>query len=317
MPFAERTAGPRRLFGVRSLYVLPTGFGWLWLGGAGLLQVVGIQLQSNGALLMSFLLLGLFLLAMHLTVFNLRGLELACGEPPPGFAGEPLPYPVWLGSGVRRFQLELEFPAGRRNRGPFLGPGTATPLTIDAGRQLVAPTWTPAARGRQRPGRLRVRSTAPLGLFRCWGIWEPAATQLIYPARRPGPVREGGLNPQRDGSGRGEEGRDVEGSGGSEEWRDLRPHRPEEGPARVAWKTVARGRGTHAKVFASPTPAGRMLAPAGDVPWEQALEHLSARIWSLSAAGEPFALVLDGRMIPAGSGVRHRDRCLAALAEAP
>lgn len=312
MPSAERPASQRRRLGVRSLYVIPTGFGWLWLGGVALLQLVGIQLQSNGALLLSFLLLGLFLLAMHLTVFNLQGLELTCGEPPPGFAAEPLPYPVWLRSGVRRFQLELEFPARRHGRGPFLGPGTAPPLTIAAGCHLHGPTWTPAGRGRRRPGRLRIRSTAPLGLFRCWGIWEPAAAQLIYPARRPGPVEERGLSPSRSGPADG-----AEGSGGSEEWRDLRPHRPEEGPARVAWKTVARGRGTLGKVFASPTPLQRMLAPASTIPWEQALEHLSARIWSLSAAGESFGLILAGRTIPAGSGVRHRDQCLAALALAP
>ena len=43
--------------GLRNLYIVPTGFGLLWLGGALLLQLVGIQTQSNGPLLLSFVML--------------------------------------------------------------------------------------------------------------------------------------------------------------------------------------------------------------------------------------------------------------------
>jgi hypothetical protein len=69
--------GPRVQLGLRNLYIVPTRFGWFWLGGTLLLQLVGIQLQRNGPLLLSFLMLGLFLLTLNLTHFNLQGLELA------------------------------------------------------------------------------------------------------------------------------------------------------------------------------------------------------------------------------------------------
>ncbi|MFM8660654.1 MAG: hypothetical protein ACKOCI_04790, partial [Cyanobium sp.] len=74
-------------------YILPTRFGGLWLAGAALLQMVGIQTQRNGPLLLSFLLLALLLLAMHLTHANLQGLELRCATPAPGFADAALVYP--------------------------------------------------------------------------------------------------------------------------------------------------------------------------------------------------------------------------------
>ena len=87
MEFGRPLEGSAVRLGLRTLYILPTRFGWLWLGAAALLQLLGIQLQRNGPLLLSFLMLGLFLLTLHLTHFNLQGLELRCGDPPPGFAG--------------------------------------------------------------------------------------------------------------------------------------------------------------------------------------------------------------------------------------
>ncbi len=306
-------AGERLRLELRRIYIVPTGFGWLWLGGAGLLQVVGIQLQSNGPLLMSFLLLGLFLLTLHLTAFNLQGLELACGEPAAGFAGSPLPYPVWLASDCRRFQLELEFRGDGRGFGLFQGRGNAPGRTVEPGRQLLAVAWTPGQRGLQRPGRLRLRSSAPLGLFRCWSVWKPGVAQLIYPARRQGPVLERPAGTEQPLAGGGE----ATGAAGEEDWCDLRPYRPGEGASRLDWKTLARGRGAHSKTFATRPPVDRLLAPAPGLPREQALEHLCERIWTLSAAGEAFGLLLAEQTIPPGTGSRHRDRCLLALALAP
>ncbi|MEA5411466.1 hypothetical protein VB737_06790, partial [Synechococcus sp. BA-120 BA3] len=94
MDFGRPQQGERVRLRMRNLYILPTRFGWLWLAGTVLLQVVGVQMQSNGTLLLSFLMLSLFLLTLHLTHFNLQGVELACGVPAPGFAGEPVPYPI-------------------------------------------------------------------------------------------------------------------------------------------------------------------------------------------------------------------------------
>jgi hypothetical protein len=44
----------------RNLYILPSGFGWLWLCGSAVLYVVGINSRSNGPVLLSHLLLSFF-----------------------------------------------------------------------------------------------------------------------------------------------------------------------------------------------------------------------------------------------------------------
>lgn len=296
---------PRLRLGLRTLYILPTGLGWLWLGGVALLLVVGVQTQTNGPLLLAFLMLGLWLLALHLTHFNLHGLELACGTPSWGFAEESVPYPLLLRSaglceGVRLHWVDAK----------------GEPLALDAlrpGEHRLELPWRPAARGCQRPGRLRLLSTAPLGLFVCWTVWQPPVEQLIAPARKAGPVKEL-IDRVPAGVGRGEAER-LE--SGGDDWQDLRPRRPEDSPSRLAWKLLAQGRGQQVKRFATRAPRVLVLAADPSLPREQGLQHLSERVCRLHRQGIPYGLLWQGTVLGPEEGLAHRDRCLVLLAEAP
>ena len=76
-PLMRRRQGLELRLGPRTLYILPTRFGLLWLATAGLLYLVGLQMRSNGSLLLSFLLLGLMLLTLlQLQVWAMLRLEL-------------------------------------------------------------------------------------------------------------------------------------------------------------------------------------------------------------------------------------------------
>ena len=88
--------------GHRSLYIIPSRFGALWIAAAGLLLLVAIQTGSNSTLLLAFLMLGLMLLAMFLTHDTLQGLTLRCAQPSPAFAGESGDYPLRLESSAAR-----------------------------------------------------------------------------------------------------------------------------------------------------------------------------------------------------------------------
>lgn len=293
-------SGERLRLGLRNLYILPTRFGLLWLAGAALLQVVGIQTQRNGPLLLSFLLLALMLLALHLTHFNLQGLELEVGEPRPGFADGPLCFPVQLQSRYRREAVSVQLARG----------AALPPQRLEAGPTRLGLPWQCSRRGLQQPGPVLIRSTAPLGLFVCWSRWQPARPQAVIPARRSGPVGNASAEQPQ-----GPATEAVLGAcEGSEHWHDLRPHRPEDSQARLAWKALAQGRGRLSKVFRDQEGAPTLLAPAPGVPHEQALEHLSAAVWDLSARGARYGLQLADRTIPPGQGREHRDQCLLALA---
>jgi uncharacterized protein (DUF58 family) len=136
---------------------------------------------------------------------------------------------------------------------------------------------------------------------------------LILPAPLRGPVGHlavaDGLEPLAAASPEGLEGGSL--------WHDLRPHRPEDGPGRLAWKLLAQGRGAHAKCFGDPRATEVLLSAAAGVPLERALRHLCEAILRLHAEGASYGLALAGRRIEVGSGRDHRDRCLELLALAP
>ncbi|MCP9850012.1 hypothetical protein [Cyanobium sp. Morenito 9A2] len=303
--FPDRLIRPRQgnglVLGLRNLYILPTRFGWLWLLSCLVLYLLGINGGSNGPLLLGFLGTGLLLISLHLTQFNLQGLRLRCGEPAGGFAGETLSYPLWLNSRVNRYALQLQF----RSSG-----GSITAVTLTPGEQLINVAWSSPQRGELRPGRLRIWSTAPLGLFHCWSVWEPSVPQLVYPQRLDGPVAvvaEGEKTadqPARTGAR----------PAGSDDWSDLRPHRPEEGLGRLAWKQLARSGGRYSKRFEDPVPRHGLLALHPEVPRERGLCHLSARIAQLGQGQASYGLRLGDLTIPMGSGKGQRERCLRALA---
>ena len=277
--------------GLRSLYIVPSRFGLLWLAASAVLLLVAIQTSSNNTFLLAFLMLGIMLLAMFLTHDTLDGVTLRCGQPVPAFAAETSSYPLILETRSPRPPMRLRFRDGSR----------AVSLQLSSGISTIALPWTPPCRGWQRPPQLQVETIAPLGLFICWTRWMPAQPQLIWPRCRSGPVRE--MQSSRS-------------SNGLEEWHDLRDVRDQESPAVVDWRGAAKGRPLQAKVFTDPTNQEKMLEPASGIPMDQALEHLAKRVIQLHQQGVRYGLRLRGKSLAPGMGLRHRNACLEALATA-
>ena len=287
---------------LRNLYILPSRFGWLWLLTCTVLYLMGTSGASASALLLAYGGLGLFLLAPYLTQFNLQGLELTCGEPQPGFAEETLLYPLLMRSAVERQQLRLR----------FQGQGMAWSGAIPGGTSRIGVPWIPLQRGPQQPGRLRLESRAPLGLFVCWSVWEPETQQLIYPARRPGPVAvitATALNGSDQVAAQPPQP-------GTDEWRDLQPHRPEEGTGRLAWKQLARNGVRLSKRFSDPSRSPSLLTAAPGVPFDAGLEHLCDRCCRLADADASFGVAIGSVLVPPGRGRHQLQQCLEALARA-
>ena len=277
--------------GHRSLYIIPSRFGVLWIAAAGLLLLVAIQTGSNSTLLLAFLMIGLMLLAMFLTHDTLQGLTLRCDQPAPAFAGEPAHYSLQLDSAAARPRCSLR----------VQGHAVVVCDRIAAGRTTLSLPWEAENRSWQLPPPVQIQTIAPLGLFICWGRWQPQQPQLIWPRRRSGPVAE--TQPPRS-------------IDGLEEWQDLRLVREGERPALVDWASAARGRPLQAKVFNDPEEPEVILAPAPGVALELAREHLADRIWRLHHGGACYGLQIQGLSLAPSKGVRHRDACLEALATA-
>ena len=119
--------------GLRTIYIVPSRFGVLWLASAALLVLVAIQTGSNSTLLLAFLLLGVMALAMVLTHDNLDGLTLRCATPVPGFAQEVQLYPVLVFCPTPRQQVQVRF-EGQSPEGSFCCPARERRLDL---------RWTP------------------------------------------------------------------------------------------------------------------------------------------------------------------------------
>lgn len=277
--------------GLRSLYIVPSRFGLLWITASALLLLVAIQTSSNSTFLLAFLMLGLMLLAMFLTHDTLDGLTLRCGHPVPGFAAEISSFPLILETRLPRPPIRLRFRDGSQ----------AASLQLSAGISTIALPWTPQCRGWQQPPQLQIETIAPLGLFICWTRWIPPQPQLIWPCCRSGPVGEKQTSHSWNGL---------------EEWRDLRDVRDQERPAVVDWTGAAKGRPLQAKVFTDPTNQEWMLEPASGIPLDQALEHLTHRVLQLHQSGVRYGLRLRSKALAPDLGLRHRNACLEALATA-
>jgi uncharacterized protein (DUF58 family) len=288
---------------LRNVYIVPSRFGWLWLLTTAVLALLGAWAQRGSVLLLAAGCLALVLLAPSLTQANLQGLELRCGDPAMGFAGATVHYPLELHSRCQRLRLRVFF---QRSRPQASGRPAAQPAawqgSTGAGVSTLLVPWIPDARGPLRPGRLRLESQAPLGLFQCWTLWEPARPQLVAPTPA--------LNSTHAAAFTG-------GASGEGSWDDLVPHRAEEGSTRLAWKQLARTGERLSKRFRDADPVPPWLSPDPALPWEQALQQLCGACLLLHRAGVPFGLTVADVRIEAATGAEHLQRCLRGLALAP
>ena len=293
-----QTSGLR--LSLRRIFIVPTALGWLWAAVGGLLYVVGVNTSSNVPLILGFLMLALQLLAIFLTAQTLHGLQLNWSTQLEGWAGEQLP-----------LMLQLTVPKGMRYLGLQLGPkGRRWEGICVAGMQQIPVPWQGESRGLNKLPRLRIDSQAPLGLWVCWVRLQLATEALLYPApvvaavvEVPWPQAIGTQQPKQ--------------SAEPHDFHSLQPHRPEEGPQRLAWKQLARGHGELSKRFEAPTAKAVLLSLQPGIEKETGLSAIAARIKQLASNGDSYGLLIDHVEIPPANGSEHRRICLRRLALLP
>lgn len=303
--FAERfeQRAERLRVRYRRLYILPTAHGLLFAAMVAVMWLGAVNYSNSLGFLLTFLMAGLFVAAMHHAFANLLGLEVRFDPAAPVFAGETASFPLHLANPSRRARLGVLTEGDATRAEPVDVPGGGT-------AELVLRQPAPQ-RGRLGPGRLALLSRYPTGLFRVWTWLRPPVSCLVYPRPERGPV------PPPPGVAGAQHGR--AGGGGDDDFAGLRRYRPGDPLRHVAWKLAARSRELPVKVFEGEAPSRLVLrwndtAP-GDT--EARLSRLCRWVLDADAAGRAYELELPGRRLGPGSGAAHRHRCLAALAEHP
>jgi uncharacterized protein (DUF58 family) len=293
----------------RNVYILPTRAGVMFAITLVVLLLASVNYQLNLGYLLTFLLAGSAVVSMHLTHATLRGLTLHLRPVAPVFAGEPAVLSVVLTSpGTARYGVGL-----RVGRAPA---SAITWLDVPAlGQTQAQVSFVPTARGPTAVPMLTVETRFPLGLFRSWTVWRPAARVTVYPAlESPAPAL-----PMQRGSVHGD-GAVRTGPSGGGEVGGVRAYRRGDPQQLVAWKKTAKALEAGGELVSRDTLAPRRQrlwldwqACAGLDP-EARLSRLAA--WTVAAhrAGIDHGLALPEVEIAPAGGDAQRLRCLEALA---
>ena len=294
----------------RNVYILPTRAGLMMAFTLLLLLVGSINYQLNLGYLLTFLLAGSVVVGMHLCHGNLRGLTMHLTPPLSVHAGQAATLDIRLSSdrkGVRH--------------GIGLGvtdhPGDAhlawTDVPAQGSAQLQV-AWAAPRRGLHALPALTAVTLFPLGTFRVWTVWRPAAQVLVYPApeAHPPALPAGEPQPGHAGSARQQSTGEFDG---------VRAYRRGDPQKTVVWKKAAQSfaAGRDDLVSRDTLSSQRQQlwldhAQCGVSGLEARLSRLTAWVLMADRLGLDYGLRIPGREFPPDQGLSHRSRCLEAMA---
>jgi uncharacterized protein (DUF58 family) len=300
LPFTDTLALTQR-----NVYILPTRPGFM-LGATLLVLLVGsINYQLNLGYLLTFLLAGSAGVGMHVCHATLRGLTLNLMTPPPQFAGSAATLSVVLGNTRKsvRYGIGLAvLDATHEDHWTW----TDVPAQ---GSCTVQVAFRPERRGLHRVPPLTAETRFPLGTFRVWTVWRPAAQVLVYPRpeAHPPPLPAG--EPRAGGAAVAR----VQNTG---EFEGVRAYRRGDPMKLVVWKKAAR---SDELVSRDTMQAQRHELwldhdQCGVADREARISRLAAWVLQADKLGLDYGLRVPGQQVPPGSGEAHRRRCLEALA---
>jgi uncharacterized protein (DUF58 family) len=292
-----------------NVYILPTRPGIMLALTLLVLLIASINYQLNLGYVLTFLLAGSALVGMHVCHSNLRGITMTLIAPEAQFAGASVTIPI----NVLSQRKTVRYGIGLAVLGTDHWSWTDVPAQ---GASKVQVGFSPERRGLHRLPTLTAQTRFPLGTFRVWTVWRPAANVLVYPAPElhppplpPGEPRAGGsvaVHQQTTG-----------------EFDGVRAYRRGDPLKLVVWKKAAKSDELVSR-DAQQVQRFELWLDLAHTGLGSARGHLEAGLsrlcaWVLLAEkqGLQYGLRLPGQEIAPGSGPNHQQKCLQALAVHP
>jgi uncharacterized protein (DUF58 family) len=288
----------------RRIYILPTRAGVVFAAVLLLMLVGSINYGLTLGLVLTFLLASFGITAMLHTFRNLARLRATAVRAAAVFAGETAHFGVGLRNPTRTGRHAIRLTCAKREADVVDIPGESSAV-------LTVPVEAPA-RGLLRPARLTLHTRFPVGLYHAWSYLDLDTQCIVYPKPAP-PGLPLPLAATQPATGK-------RAPVDADDFAGLRTYQAGDSLRHVAWKAAARGQGLHTKQFEG-TQGGNawlsldLLPERLDI--EVRLSQLARWVLDARAAGLRFGLRLPHASVELGSGDRHRDRCLEALALYP
>ena len=292
----------------RNLYIVPSRAGLAFGLTLVVLLIATINEQISLGYALTFLLAGAVLASMHTTHSNLRGLRMDLRPPDAVHAGDEVTLHIHLhnASGAARYGIG------------FQADGNAAPTWVNVpekGHAELTLRLPMPTRGLHALPRLVITTRFPLGVFRAWSYWRPAAKVWVYPQAEaptpPFPPQPEAGEGQAEASSARRRGTDFAG---------VRSYRAGDSPRHVLWrKSVAlMDQGQAPWVRETEAPLAQELwfdlaqTAGGDL--EAKLSRLTAWVLAAERAQQPYGLQMGASRIEPSLGAAHQRACLERLA---
>lgn len=297
----------------RNVYILPTRPGLMLALTLMVLLVASINYQLNLGYLLTFLLAGSAVTGMHVCHGTLRGLAMNLTAPPAQFAGTAAIFDVKLTNERRSIRHGIGISVLPTGDGPSELHWVWSDVPAQ-GSSSVQVAFVPRHRGLHRLPTLTAETRFPLGTFRVWTIWRPAAQMLVYPAPEmhppplpPGEPRSGGASAAARWQSAGE-------------FDGIRGYRRGDPLKLVMWKKAAKADEQGNGLVVRDTQQAQRhelwldFTQAGSLGTDARLQRLCAWVLQADRLGLSYGLRLPGLQVKPGSGEAHKRQCLEALA---
>ena len=284
------------------IFILPTRNGMALLAVLLGMLIAATNFDSSELFLLTFMLLGTFLVTMVHTYRNLAGLSFHPGHEERVFCGEPA---------MHSLQIENPFQTSRRAVSFMLEDGPEQRYDIPAdGSTLLKLSELTRRRGRHAMPALTISTRYPMGWFRAWSHVRLIGSCLVYPrptSHPPAPM------PAR---GQASEAQGQTARTGQDDFNGHRQYQITDSPRHVDWKAAARGRDWLTKLFASHAQDELWLDwhQLNGLDTETRLSHLCRWVMDAESGSRPYGLMLPGNTMEPSRGDAHKHRCLKALA---
>jgi uncharacterized protein (DUF58 family) len=303
--FAKPHATDREVVLVqRRIFILPTRAGVVFAAVLLLMLVGSINYGLTLGLVLTFLLASFGITAMLHTFRNLAGLRATPVRAVSVFAGETAHFGVGLRNATRTPRFAIRLTCAKREADVVDIPGESSAV-------LTVPVAAPA-RGLLSPGRLTLHTRFPVGLYHAWSYLDLDTQCIVYPKPAP-PGLPLPLAATQPAAG-------ARAPVAADDFAGLRTYQAGDPLRHIAWKAAARGQGLHTKQFHGAQGGDAwlsldLLPERLDI--ETRISQLTRWVLDAHAARLRVGLRLPHTSVELGSGDRHRDRCLEALALFP
>ena len=293
----------------RNVYILPTWPGFLLGATLLVLLVASINYQLNLGYLLTFLLAGSAVVGMHVCHGTLRGITINLIAPDAQYMGASTVIGINLVSGRRSVRHGIGMRVLEAPRLPKDTPHWVWTDVPAQGSCTVHVAFKPERRGLHRVPTLTAETRFPLGTFRVWTVWRPAAQVLVYPAPEPHPPPLPAGEPRAGGA----QATHLHATG---EHDGVRAYRRGDPLKLVVWKKAAKADELVSRDAQQAQQFELWLdfAHTGISNTEHKLSRLCAWVREADRLSLDYGLRLPGLEVKPSSGLAHKKRCLEALA---